>query len=409
MNSIMTHHQHGFIKGRSTITNLTEYTSTIMNGMKRHKQVDAIYLDISKAFDSVDTQLMFHKLKLMGLNNQILNWLIEYFDGRQQIVRIDGSITSNPIHVKSGVGQGSPISATLFNLFLFDLPLYIKEAMIHLYADDAKISLMIDSFDQCEQLQDDLNNIVKYFALNKLNLNIKKTKSISFHRRVSLPLHFVYSINASPIERVTHIKDLGVLLDEKLTFKSHIEFIIGKAKSVFAWIKRFAYEFDDPWVIKRLYETFVVPIMEYGSQIWCPTTNIDKNRIESIQKQFLKFALRKLGWRDRFVLPSYKSRLLLFHMNTLEDKRNIHQIIFITSLIFGKINSSNLLGKLNFRVQQRDTRNQMLLNTHFEVINENDPFYCMKKKFNELNNFFDFNRSIETIRNNLKEYYLMQL
>lgn len=263
-NNIMTHHQHGFIRGRSTVTNLMEFTSMITNGMRKHRQVDAIYLDVSKAFDSIDTPLMFHKLNIMGLNDQILEWLAEYFNGRQQIVKIDEATQSGPINVTSGVGQGYPIGAVLFNLFLYDFPFHFKNAVVHLYADDAKISLPVDVIADCTRLQDELNGAILYFKINKLKLNVSKTKSISYSRRTST-IQCVYYVESSPIEKVSFIKDLRVILDERLSFKQHLDFVIGRAKSVLAWIKRFSYEFDDPWVVKRLFEAFALPVLEYGS------------------------------------------------------------------------------------------------------------------------------------------------
>lgn len=205
------------------------------------------------------------------------------------------------------------------------------------------------------------------------------------------------------VEKVSSIKDLGIILDEKLTFKCHLNYILGKAKSTLAWFKRYSYEFDDPWVIKRLYETFVVPIIEYASVIWSPKYMNDTIRIESVQKQFLIFALRKLGWNDGFRLPSYKNRLLFFHMNTLEERRFINQIIFIISLIYGKISSSELLNMLNFRIPNSITRNNNLLNTY--IAKYDHPFENMKKKFNEYANLFDFNQSIHLIKTNLKNHF----
>lgn len=80
-----------------------------------------------------------------------------------------------------------------------------------------------------------------------------------------MPIDFVYNLNGSVIEKETTIKDLGILLDKKLTFKNHMDYTIGRAKSVLVWIKRFSYEFYDR-VIKRIFESFVIPIIEYGSQ-----------------------------------------------------------------------------------------------------------------------------------------------
>lgn len=268
----------------------------------------------------------------------------------------------------------------------------------------------VNSRGDCQILQKELNTINNYFDVNCLRLNEKKTKFIIFHKCHS-PLNYEYMINSVQIERVVVIKDLGVLLDEKLNFKNHINYIISKAKSTLAWIKRFSYEFEDPWVIKRIFETFVLPILEYASQIWAPKFKNTTVKIESIQKQFLLFALRKFHWHDRFHLPSYKHRLLFFHMNTLEDRRLIYHTIFIISLIHGKISSPLLLNELKIRVPQRFTRNYLLLDEAINV--NNSPFATVKRNFNEIfaiktdegTFIFDLNKSIDAIKRKFKQYF----
>ena len=199
-----------------------------------------------------------------------------------------------------------------------------------------------------------------------------------------------------------------------------MEYTIGRAKSVLVWIKRFSYEFDDPWVIKRIFETFVIPITEYGSQVWSPKYNIDIAKIESVQKQFLIYAFRKFDWyrNENFTLPSYKHRLLFFHMNTLEDRRKINQILFIMSLINGKIKSSKLLGELNIKVRNNEykirtrQRNNENRNRNHYLLNENvkdteNPFIVMKREFNECYHLIDFNQSLDLIKKNLKNYFAL--
>lgn len=146
----------------------------------------------------------------MGMNDHILNWLMTYFDGRQQLVKIDNSTISQPIDVYSGVGQEYQISATLFNLFIYDLVLCVKKASTYLYADDGKLAYPINPEDDCKSLQLDLNRVNNYFCLNKLKLNIAKTQSITFHRRYNT-INFIYTIDGQNIQKVKTVKDLGIL------------------------------------------------------------------------------------------------------------------------------------------------------------------------------------------------------
>lgn len=222
------------------------------------------------------------------MNDQILNWINNYLHGRKQVVKINQSSISQEIDVTSGVGQGYPVGATLFILFIIDLPAHVTNAAIHLFADDAKISLPINCTEDCTALQNDLDAVAEYFELHGLKLNINKSKSISFYKNKS-PIVNTYSINQLSIERVNQIKDLGVILERDLSFRSHIEYITTRAKSRLAWVRRFSKDFNDPWVIKRLFMTFVLPIVEYASQIWTPIYDYQTTNIESVQKQFLLF------------------------------------------------------------------------------------------------------------------------
>lgn len=238
----------------------------------------------------------------------------------------------------------------------------------------------------------------------------KKTKFIIYHR-CHQPINYDYYLNGSIIEKVNVIKDLGVLLDEKLNFKSHISYIVSKAKSTLAWIKRFSYEFEDPWVIKRLFESFVLPIVEYAAQMWSPHFENTTIKLESIQKQFLLFALRKFEWKNRFKLPSYEHRLSFFHMNTLKNRRIIYRILFIISLIHGKISSPTLLNQIRFGIPQIQIRNHLLLDETKNM--NNNPFLTSKSNFNfifsqrnEDDSFiFDLNQSFDTIKSKLKQFF----
>lgn len=235
-----------------------------------------INLDISTAFDAPDVKLLVHKFKIMGLNSQIINWIRSYLSDRRQMVKLKDAI-SEPIEVTSGTGQGCPLGSTLFAMYIIDLPKQQISCKLDSFADDTRLWKHITCLNDCRSLQNDLNTVVKYFERNKLQLNVRKTKFIIYHRGRTI-YEFDYSIDGEIIERVKIIRDLGILPDEKMNFGAHIEYICSKAKSVFAWIRHFGKEFEDPWTIKALYFSFVVPIVEYASQIWCPYTAEKKNK-----------------------------------------------------------------------------------------------------------------------------------
>ena len=123
---------------------------------------------------------------------------------------------------------------------------------------------------------------------------MKKCKYMRFSRRKFIPVN--YLLGGQQLELVHTFMDLGILLDVKLSFISHINMTINKARGVLAFIKRWSKEFIDPYITKQLYTSLVRPILEYGSIIWDPLYNVHIDYIESIQKQFLIFCLRSLPW-----------------------------------------------------------------------------------------------------------------
>lgn len=163
-------------------------------------------------------------------------------------------------------------------------------------------------------------------------------------------IDLTYSINSDFIERVHVIKDLSILLNERMNFKSHIEFIVATARSILAWIKRFGREFEGLWTIEQFFFFFVLPVLENGSQTWNPHYNDMKVRIEPIQNQFLLFALRRLNLPHRFELPQYQHRLLLLQIITLEERRLILQIVFMLTIINGEITWRYIMNIMNFRI-----------------------------------------------------------
>ena len=182
------------------------------------------------------------------------------------------------------------------------------------------------------------------------------------------------------------------------------------------WIKRFGREFTDPYTIKILFFSFIIPILEYGSQVWNTFHKDQIRRIESIQKPFLLYAFRRFDWPHRFHLPKYEHRLLLLQMISLEDRRRAAQIIFILKLIKGEISSDTLLNMINFRIPSRRLRSTQFLSVHNESCNYRKfrPMNFMLTTFNDYSNarvpftnefIIDFNLSSNIVKKRLHELF----
>lgn len=393
--------QHGFLSGKSTITNLLEFTTKVFLSYGKSLQTDVIYTDFSKAFDTLNHRLLLMKLKSYGFPEVLLRWFQSYLCGRTQYV-VFNDCYSRAINVTSGVPQGSHLGPILFLLYINDLVQVIENASILLYADDVK--LFYSSNFPNNMLQLDLNNLVSWCNLNGMKLNIKKCKHMTFARK-SL-FHSVYSISNCPLETVTNINDLGILMDSKLRFDLHVGRIINKANGVLGFIKRWSKEFNDPYISKKLFSGLVRPILEYGSVIWNPGFMCDISRIESVQKQFLLFCLRSLDWGSTYQLPPYVNRLKLIHLPTLESRRTTLDVLFILKIIKGDINSPFLLSQFSIKIPLRLPRSYQLLSIPMfkSTYLNNFAFVLACKKFNEYYNLIDFNKPYNVIKDSLIEF-----
>jgi len=170
--------QHGFLSGRSTISNILEFQDYILKAFFDGDQVDCIYLDFSKAFDKIIRRLLIAKLKAYGVRGPLLEWLDSYLKGRTLIVKFGGSL-SRAFSVLSGVPQGSHLGPLLFCLFMNDIGSVILCCFLE-YADDINIFNRIRDQRDYEVLQQTLVNIVNWCHANAMDLNESKCYVLSF-------------------------------------------------------------------------------------------------------------------------------------------------------------------------------------------------------------------------------------
>lgn len=148
------------------------------------------------------------------------------------------------------------------------------------------------------------------------------------------------------------------------------------------------------------------PILEYGSVVWDPCYAVHINNIESVQKQFLLFALRSLPWNSTVNLPPYTSRLALIKLPTLKSRRTMLNVTFLLNLINGDVRSELLLSRISFNVPQRPSRYFSIL--HLQYFRENyansEPFRKICCDFNKLYTLIDFSSNVNLVKNNIIQF-----
>jgi hypothetical protein len=174
------------------------------------------------------------------------------------------------------------------------------------------------------KIQSDLSTLSKWCERISLFLNVDKCKTITFSR-TRYYVEFSYMLGGTMLDRVSSINNLGVIMDEKMNFSEHIDVMLGKdfAMLVFCDIRRLSFEFKNPYTLRSLYVSFVRPKLEYASCVWSPFYDVRVDKVERVQRRFIRYALRGLGWRDIYNLPPYEYRCALLRLDTLGKKHSI--------------------------------------------------------------------------------------
>lgn len=387
--------QHGFLKSRSTVSNLSVFSNYVINEMENGGQVDVVYTDFEKAFDRVDHDILLEKLLALGIHGDLLRWVHSYLSNRSQAV-IVGGFKSDYILVPSGVPQGSHLGPLFYNVYIHDIYTSLHSSRHLLYADDKKVFLSVRSFTDCKLIQDDLDNLYAYYTRNNITVNIKKCQCISYtHKRA--PFVFQYNFNGVAIDRVVQVRDLGVLMDNKMSFVPHIDYMVSKAFRSLGFVMRTCKPFYDLQCINIVYFAYVRSVLEYASPIWNPIYNVHKKHIESIQKKYTKF----LSFKFKNSTDSYDDCCQRFNLNSLHNRRTISDMILLFDILHNRMDSPDLLTGIGFSVPCCRTRHTRLFGipNHSTNYGLNAVLTRLCRTYNKNFNDIDlFNESRRTYR-----------
>lgn len=390
----LSQYQHGFVSKRSTVTNLFIMTQYISECLDKGGQVDVIYTDFSKAFDSLHHNILISKMKAFGFSKDATDFLKSYLTDRIQFVSYNG-YKSDKYFQTSGVPQGSNLGPIMFLMFINDLCENITTGRL-CYADDLKLFSSINVESDCYRLQNQLKYVQTWCDENELSLNANKCQILSYTRKKNI-FHFPYIIKGSNLKRVNVTKDLGVTFDQKLTFNEHISLKVCDALKSYGFIVRNCRNITNIKAIKLLYFSFVRSKLEYASIIWSPFYNVHNQIIERVQRKFLKFLTFKVdgSYPERGVANN--ELCSRFNLISLKTRRNCSSVIFLYKLLHNFIDCSDILEQISFNVPSYPTRNivtfrQPQARTNIML---NSPMYVMCKNFNDICMYCDiFNCSL---------------
>lgn len=395
--------QHGFMKEKSTLTNLLIFSDYVSNALNSGYQVDTIYLDFKKAFDSVDHTILIGKLYNMGISGSVLRWFFNYLTNRTMVVRIKGNL-SEPFKINSGVPQGSHLGPLLFLLFINDINQNLKFSKILLFADDIKLYSIIKSPLDQSNLQIDLDIIYKWTIENKLKLNISKCSLLSIYRGCSFDTN--YLINNNFLEKVTKQKDLGIIFQNNFEFNFQLQNAINTAMKSLGFLIRSTSKFKKDSII-YLYKTLVRPMVLYNSQIWSPQHGYGVRILESVQHKFFRYLGFKVGKPMAFYDHDYTELAKSVDLCSIKSLHEYYDLLLIKKILsksqdssFSNDPLSNLFRARVLNYNFRSKRQLIEIDTNKDYIFYSVIFRlrrawnCLPSEIKSLENFKEYKNEI---------------
>lgn len=341
--------QHGFMKGKSCLTNLLEFLEDVTDKIDKGEPVDVIYLDFAKAFDKVPKHRLIAKIKAHGVNGSIAKWIEEWLTGRKQRVVLKGT-KSSWSDVLSGVPQGSVLGPLLFIIFINDIDMNVS-CHIKKFADDCKIYREVSSMDNINLLQTDINNLCKWSSDWQMLFNASKCSVVHMgYNNVKSN----YSMNGTNLKASTHERDLGVIVSDDLKSTLNCVESVKKANRILGCIRR-SITTKRKDIISKLYKQLVRPLLEYAVQSWNPYLQKDIVMIEKVQRRATKIIPQLHD------LP-YPERLKSLKLTTLHLRRHRGDMLEVFKILTGRegINENYLF--------ERNIENDMNLRGHIHKL-----------------------------------------
>ena len=280
-NNILSKNQFGFQKNKSTELAISTIVSKISNSFEKKDSCYCIFLDFAKAFDTVNHEILLEKLKYYGVNDKAFLWFKSYLSNRTQFTKV-GDKLSEVGYVKHGVPQGSVLGPLLFLLYINDITESSTILQFFLFADDTTVFYSGKNNINTEKLlNNELEKVSKWLSANKLSLNVGKSNFLHFQYGNSKKEEIKIKINHKEVEEKCSTKYLGTIIDNKLTWKPHIQYIKTKLSKSIGMISKIRY-FTTDRILSDLYYSFIQSNINYNLLNWSCANNTNLEPIKKI-------------------------------------------------------------------------------------------------------------------------------
>jgi len=280
--------QYGFRQRHSTIHAVHQFVDDTMTASDNRKYTMAVFLDLSKAFDTIDHNILLTKLQWYGVRGIVLDWFKSYLHNRTQYVQYNDA-KSETQTIPCGVPQGSVLGPLLFIIYTNELPNCLSHCQAILFADDTTLYLSSNDINYLyKSVNDDLRSLSEWFKLSKLSLNVGKTHYVIFNYDKKLvPNDCHLRIGTDTLERKNTVKFLGMYIDHKLEWAEHTKFIRNKINSSIYAINKIKHLLNRKH-LRTLYYSMIYPYLDYGITLWGTTYKSHTNKLVILQKKALR-------------------------------------------------------------------------------------------------------------------------
>ena len=408
INNLLTRNQHAYRKGHSTQTCLVEVVNHLYKLIDKKKYTAIASLDLSKAFDSISHSLIIQKLSNLNMSESTLEWVKSYLSNRKQRTKFS-SYMSSEAAVTSGVPQGSIIGPLLFLCFTNDLSNEFEgKCKMVAYADDTQLIVDGDSLSQLlTKIEEMLTIAQKWYAANSMKNNIGKTEVLIINTRKAnlkdVNIRIKDEGRVITLEPQTHIKILGVIIDDQLNWNRQVNNTKKKAMNA----TRNVHRINHLLPIKErvnLYNALITPHLDYADVVWggCGTTN--SNKLQLVQN----FAAKSItGNKKRDSATKSLKKLKFLKLN---QRRTVHETVFIHKSLLN-INPANINEDYSQQKPTGNTRRahqgKLNLPTHQSSKYQNSPFYRTIKSWNSCPSSFPADNP-KTHKSHFQKYLINQ-
>ena len=400
-NNLLAVNQFGFRHGRSTALALTQFTDEVLSNMDKGLVNGVVFIDLKKAFDTVNHEILLKKLKAIGIISTNLAWFHSYLSSRSQKTFI-GQSSSSLRKVSVGVPQGSILGPILFSIYINDLPTSLRNSAVTLFADDTAMYCSADSANALQaMLNQDLDSLAKWLYDHKLSLNISKSKFmiIGGRRKLNSINEVSLKIRDKELDRINSYKYLGVIINESLSWADHIEYVQGKVSQRLGLLQRIKCLL--PRETRELFvKTMILPILDYADVVWGDKSNVTlMGNIQLLQNKAAKLIL------DRPKHSSATEALTQLGWDTMAIRRRFHRLFLVHKGLNGLIdwnfnfNHFRNIHSYNTRFNNNicKPRSRHSWGQHRFICHAIDDWNTLPKDIQNISDFFTFKRCVMNI------------